>query len=104
MRFSGKLTVDSAANTGTQQQPSITGNDFSGGDPADANDVIVGASGSAAGHTFRLPGYVGATLDDVQNFIKGNNLNAGTTAVTAYTDPPVTQTAFVGGASCPTPP
>jgi hypothetical protein len=82
----------------------VTANDFSNGDPADANDVIVGASGSAAGHTFRLPGFGGSTLNDVQNFVKGNNLNPATTAVTAYTDPPVTPAAFVGGASCPTPP
>lgn len=82
----------------------IKNNDFSGGDPANANDVIVGASGAAAGHTFNLPGYVGTTLAQVQTFIKNNNLNPATTVVTAYTDAPVTPTAFTGlGTSCPTP-
>jgi hypothetical protein len=83
----------------------ITGNDFSAGDPSNSNDVIVGASGSAAGHTFNLPGYAGgANLANVEAFIRNNNLNPGTTAVVAYTDPPVTAAAFTGsGTSCPTP-
>jgi len=83
----------------------ITGNDFSAGDPSDSNDVIVGASGAAVGHTFNLPGYAGgANLANVQTFIQNNNLNPGSTAVFAYTDPPVTPAAFTGsGSSCPTP-
>jgi hypothetical protein len=83
----------------------ITGNDFSAGDPSDSNDIIVGASGAAIGHTFNLPGYAGgANLANVQTFIQNNNLNPGSTAVVAYTDPPVTPAAFTGtGTSCPTP-
>jgi hypothetical protein len=83
----------------------IKNNDFSAGDPANANDIIVGASGAAAGHTFNLPGYAGgANLANVQSFIQNNNLNPGTTAVTAYTDAPVTAAAFTGvGTTCSTP-
>jgi hypothetical protein len=84
----------------------IKNNDFSAGDPVNANDVIVGASGAAAGHTFNLPGYAGgANLTNVQNFINTNNLNGGATAVTAYFDAPATAAAFTGaGVNCPTPP
>jgi hypothetical protein len=83
----------------------IKNNDFSAGDPANANDIIVGASGAAAGHTFNLPGYAGgANLANVQSFIQNNNLNPGTTAVNAYTDAPVTAAAFTGvGTTCSTP-
>lgn len=65
--------------------------------------VIVGASGAAAGHAFNLPGYAGgANLTNVQNFIQGNN--TGTFTTQAYTDTPVTASAFTGtGSTCPTP-
>jgi len=65
--------------------------------------VIVGASGAAAGHTFNLPTYAGgANLTNVQNFIQGNNSGSFTTS--AYTDAPVTASAFTGtGTGCPTP-
>jgi hypothetical protein len=66
----------------------IKNNDFSAGDPANANDIIVGASGAAAGHTFNLPGYAGASLANVQTFIQNNNLPSAT--ATAYTDAPAT--------------
>jgi hypothetical protein len=82
----------------------IKSNDMSTGDPNNAADIIVGASGAAAGHAFNLPGYIGTTVGQVQTFILGNNNVAGT-VVTAYTDPPVIDTAFTGtGLSCPTPP
>lgn len=100
------LTNGAASSTDTINVcATITGNDFSAGDPSDSNDVIVGASGSAAGHTFNLPGYAGgANLANVQTFIQNNNLNPGATAVVAYTDPPVTAAAFTGtGTGCPTP-
>jgi VCBS repeat-containing protein len=82
----------------------IKNNNFSEGDPANANDIIVGASGALAGHTFNLPGYAGgANLTNVQNFIQNNNLFAGT-VVTAYVDAPATAAAFTGtGTSCNTP-
>jgi hypothetical protein len=86
----------------------ISGNDFSTGDPANANDIIVGASGSAAGtHTFTLSGATAAdvaSLSAIQTFLQNsNNLNgaSATTAVTAYTDAPVTVTAFNPSASSP---
>ena len=100
------LTNGGAGSTDTINVcATITGNDFSAGDPSDSNDIIVGASGSAVGHTFNLPGYAGgANLANVQTFIQNNNLNPGSTAVVAYTDPPVTAAAFTGsGTSCPTP-
>ena len=102
------ITNGSPSSTDTVQVcADIKNNDMSTGDPADANDIIVGASGAVAGHTFVLPSYGGgANLTNVQNFIKNNNLNTATTTVTAYTDAPVTAAAFVNNAStsCPTPP
>jgi hypothetical protein len=80
---------------------SITGNNFSAGDPSNSNDVIVGVS--TGGSSMRLPGYAGSTLADVQNFILGNNNVVGTT-VTAYIDAPATAGSFIGGAPCVTPP
>jgi hypothetical protein len=50
----------------------------------------------------RLPGYGGATLTDVQNFVLANNNVAGT-VVFAYADAPATAANFTGGAACPTP-
>ena len=79
----------------------ITGNNFSAGDPSNANDVIVGVS--TGGSSMRLPGYSGSTLADVQNFIFANNNVAGTT-VSAYVDAPATAASFIGGAACVTPP
>jgi hypothetical protein len=86
----------------------ISGNDFSTGDPANANDIIVGASGSAAAtHTFTLSGATAAdvaSLAAIQTFLKNsNNLNGASaaTAVTAYTDPPVTVSAFKPSALSP---
>lgn len=76
----------------------ITGNDFSAGDPSDSNDIIVGIS--TATSSIRLPGYAGSSEADVQNFIRNNNLNVGSTSVTAYVDPPATAANFIGG-SCP---
>ena len=82
----------------------ITGNDFSAGDPGNSSDVFVGASGAAAGHTFNLPGYVGATTAAVQSFIASANMKPSATAVTAFTDPGVPVSAFTGtGTGCPTP-
>ena len=82
----------------------IKNNDFSAGDPANANDIIVGASGAAAGHTFVLPGLATFTQAGVETFIKNNNVLPASTAVSAYTDAPVTFSAFTGtGTTCPTP-
>jgi hypothetical protein len=75
-------------------------NDFSTGDPANANDIILGVSTGAS--SMRLPGYGGSTLADVQTFVFNNNNFAGT-VVTAYVDAPATAANFVGGAACPTP-
>lgn len=80
----------------------ITGNNFSGGDPANTSDVYITASGAGAGHTFNLPGYVGTTLANVAGFIGGNN--PPTATVLVQTDAPVTAAAFTGtGTTCPTP-
>lgn len=81
----------------------IRNNDFSAADPNNVFDVILGISGANAGHTFRLPGYAGTTLAQVEAFVKGSNLNAAATVVGAYSDSPP-DTMFVGGAACPTPP
>jgi uncharacterized protein YdeI (BOF family) len=72
-------------------------NDFSAGDPANANDMILGISTGAS--SIRLPGYAGASLADVQTFVFNNNNFAGT-VVTAYVDPPATAANFIGGAVC----
>ncbi len=79
----------------------ISGNDFSLGDPLDFNDIVVGVSGLAS--SMRLPGYGGASLTAVENFIKNNNLNPGTTTVFAYDDLSPSGASFVGGAACATP-
>jgi hypothetical protein len=99
------ITNGSPGSTDTVQVcADIRNNDFSAGDPANANDVIVGASGAGSGHTFVLPGYAGSSLANVQTFIQNNNLIPGSTAVFAYVDAPATVGQFVGtGTSCPTP-
>jgi hypothetical protein len=53
------LTNGSPTSTDTVNVfASISGNDFSAGDPFNSNDIIVGASGANSGsHTFRLPPY-----------------------------------------------
>ena len=86
----------------------IQNNDFSTGDPSNSNDIIVGASGSAAAsHTFTLSGATAAdvaSLAAIQTFLKNsNNLNGGAaaTVVTAYTDAPVTVSAFKASAGSP---
>ena len=79
----------------------ITGNDMSTGDPFNSTDIIVGG-GASGGSFLRLPGYGGSSLADVETFIRNNNLNTGTTAVVAYSDPGPA-TIFTGGASCATP-
>lgn len=86
-------------------------NNFADGDPNNANDIIVGASGSAAGtHTFTLSG---ATAGDVASeaaieaFLKTNNNLAGAAAATvvdAYVDAPVTFSAFKASVSLPAAP
>jgi hypothetical protein len=75
-------------------------NDFSAGDPANANDIILGVSTGVS--SIRLPGYAGTTLADVQTFVFNNNNFAGT-VVTAYVDPPATAANFTGGAACSLP-
>jgi hypothetical protein len=80
----------------------IKSNDMSAGDPTNANDIIVGG-GASGGSFLNLPGYGGSagSTAAVQSFINGNNLNPGSTAVSAYIDGglPFTGT----GTSCPTP-
>jgi hypothetical protein len=82
----------------------ITGNDFSASSPAAVNiDVLIGVSGSAS--SIRLPGYAGTTLANVQTFVQNNQLNAGTTTVSAYDDNGngTTAPSFIGGAACTSP-
>ena len=78
---------------------SVTGNNFSTGDPSNSNDIILGVSGTAS--SIRLPGYSGTTTAQVANFVDGNNLNSATTATTAYDDNGNGSTApsFSGGAT-----
>jgi hypothetical protein len=101
--FAGLALAAGAPGTGDAIPvcANITGNNFSAGDPNDANDVIVGVS--TAGSSMRLPGYSGSTLAAVQSFILANNNVAGT-IVSAYFDAPATATSFIGGAACVTPP
>ena len=75
-------------------------NDFSGGDPTNSNDIIVGVSTGPS--SIRLPGYGGSSLANVQTYLVNNNNFAGTVA-TAYVDSPATAANFTGGAACPTP-
>ena len=79
----------------------MTGNNVSAGDPANANDIILGG-GASGGSQIRLPGLASATQSGVQNFVLANNNTAGT-VVSAYVDAPATfATAFSGGGStCP---
>ena len=107
LAFAGlALTNGSPGSTDTVHVcADIRNNDFSAGDPANINDIIVGASGAATGHAFNLPGYVGTTLAQVQSFIQNNNSLPASTTVQAYVDAPVTPAAFTGtGTTCPTPP
>lgn len=86
---------------------SITGNDFSAGDPANASDIILGGGASGAS-SIRLPGLVpsgteAARQAQVQSFLLANNNVAGT-VVSAYVDAPATfASTFIGGAACTTP-
>jgi hypothetical protein len=76
-------------------------NDFSTGDPSNANDIIIGG-GASGGSQMRLPGESAANEAQLQAFVLANNNVAGTT-VTAYEDPPATfSSTFTGtGTSCP---
>ena len=67
-------------------------------------DLYLGSSGQNGGHTFNLPGYVGASnLANVQTFVTGNNTLSGGATVVAYDDNGG-QGSFTGtGTSCPTP-
>jgi len=76
----------------------INGNDFSTGDPSNANDIIVGVSSVTS--NMRFPGYAGTTSTNVQDFLLANN-NAAGTVVSAYTDSPATAANY---ASCAIPP
>ena len=86
---------------------SILNNNFSAGDPANANDIIVGGGASGAS-SIRLPGLVPAGTElqrqtQVQAFILANNNVAGT-VVSAFVDAPATfASTFIGGAACTTP-
>jgi VCBS repeat-containing protein len=75
------------------------------GSPATAQlGIIVGSSGAASGHTFRLPGLVTFTEAGVESFLAANNTPAGSFTVDAFADAPATFAAFTGtGTSCPTP-
>ncbi|PKO12181.1 MAG: hypothetical protein CVU39_25235, partial [Chloroflexi bacterium HGW-Chloroflexi-10] len=76
----------------------INGNDFSNGDPNNANDIIVGVSSLTSHMSF--PGYAGTTLTNVQDFLLSNNNVAGT-VVSAYVDAPATAANY---ANCSVPP
>ena len=85
----------------------ITGNNFSTGDPNNANDIIVGGGANGAS-TIKLAGAGGpadgvafASLAAVQTFLFNNNNTVGTVA-SAYTDAPATVAMFRGaGATNP---
>jgi hypothetical protein len=79
----------------------ITGNDFSGGAPAGGFDIFTAVSSGSS--SIRLPGYVGATLTDVQNFLRNNNLNSASTSVSSIADAPATAANYIGGAACTLP-
>jgi hypothetical protein len=88
----------------------ITGNEFSDGDPSNANDIIVGGGANGAS-TIKLAGAGGpadgasfASLAAVQTFLFNNNNFAGTVA-SAYTDAPATVAMFrgAGGTNPPLP-
>ena len=65
--------------------------------------IIVGSSGAAAGHTFRLPGLATFTEAGVEAFLNSNNTMNGATS-DAYADAPATFAAFTGtGTGCGTP-
>jgi hypothetical protein len=76
----------------------ISGNDFRTAAPGDANDIIIGASGSAAAtHTFTLSGATAAdvaSLTAIEAFLQTENPLNALSSITAYTDAPVTVTAF----------
>ncbi|MEQ1745940.1 MAG: Ig-like domain-containing protein [Saprospiraceae bacterium] len=86
---------------------SVTGNNFSAGDPANANDIIMGGGASGLS-SIRLPGITLSGTEanrqaQVQAFLLSNNNVAGTVA-SAYVDAPATfVTTFVAGAGCATP-
>jgi hypothetical protein len=85
----------------------ITGNNFSTGDPNNANDIIVGGGANGAS-TIKLAGTSGpadgiafASTAAVQTFLFNNNNTVGTVA-SAYTDAPATVAMFLGaGATNP---
>jgi hypothetical protein len=83
----------------------MIGNNASTGDPANANDIIIGGGSSGLG-SIRLPGLSPSsnpTQAQVEAFVLGNNNVAGT-AVTAYVDAPATfNSTFLGGAACVAP-
>jgi VCBS repeat-containing protein len=86
----------------------ISNNDFSAGDPTNSGDVYLGASGSSSGsHTFTLSGATAANVASeaaIESFIKtSNNLNGASanTVVQAYTDSPVTFSAFKASSGTP---
>jgi VCBS repeat-containing protein len=86
----------------------ISNNDFSAGDPTNSGDVYLGASGStSSSHTFTLSGASAANVASesaIENFImSSNNLNGASanTVVVAYTDSPVTFSAFKASSSAP---
>lgn len=86
----------------------ITGNDFGSSGTGANDDILVGASGSAvATHTFTFSGATAAdvaSLAAIGTFLKNsNNLNgaSATTTATAYTDAPVTVSAFKNSAANP---
>jgi uncharacterized repeat protein (TIGR01451 family) len=76
---------------------SLTGNNFSAGDPFNASDIFL--SQNLATTTVRLPSYGGGATDStaVANFLIANNNVAGTTAS-------ATALNVVGGAACMLPP
>jgi uncharacterized repeat protein (TIGR01451 family) len=82
---------------------SVTGNDFSAGDPNDTFDVYtaVGSGGSF----LRLPGLVTSGSEatrqtQIQNFILSNNNVAGTNVFADVTAPATYAANYLGGAAC----
>jgi hypothetical protein len=102
------LTAGAVSTTDTINVcANVTGNDASTGDPANANDIIVGGGASGNSH-MRFPGLTPSGTEatrqaQVQSFVLANNNFAGT-VVSAFTDNTFTNTFVAGGAACPTPP
>src|SRR5205085_8151560 len=76
-------------------------NDFSAGDPINAQDIDLSTNDNA---TFRLPGYGGTIKDGtaIANYLKGRNTNSGATTVSVSFGAGASS-GYTGGAACTSP-